>query len=176
MRRFLFAAMAAALTAFTPAVAQAPGWQTYAYNDLGFSLDFPSPPTRNDSSVDTPKGPIPSGFVSATKGSEVFGITIGDYSTANGGAPTDADSTADNAMNGVVKNRTVLARSSFDVPGGGGRESVSTADGLMVRTRIYYVMPHIYIVMAAASASGSQDVLYSGDYATYFASFRMLEK
>ncbi|HEY2068156.1 MAG TPA: hypothetical protein VGG48_01275 [Rhizomicrobium sp.] len=176
MRAVLFSVLAGMLAVFTPAAAQAPAWQSYSYGDLGFSVSLPDKPTRADSSVDTPRGTVPSSFISTSEGTLIFGITTSDYTTANGGAPTDAELTAQNAMNGILKERTVLTVSSFNVPGGAGRDSISTASGLMVRTRVYYMVPHIYIVMAAVPASQSQDALTSGDAAVYFSSFKMLPK
>ncbi|HEY2068157.1 MAG TPA: hypothetical protein VGG48_01280 [Rhizomicrobium sp.] len=176
MRAVLLAFVAGMLAVFTPAVAQAPAWQTYTYAELGYSIQLPVAPQRNDDPVVTPRGTMPSSFISSSYGALVFGLKTSNYTTATGGAPQDGGTTAQNAMNGVLQGRTVLTQSSFDVPDGGGRESISSANGLMVRTRIYYVTPRLFIVMAAIPDSQSQNFLTTGAAATYFNSFTLLPR
>jgi hypothetical protein len=180
MRAILCGALAAGLVCLSvaPSQAQAPAataaWQTYSYPDLHFSAAYPSTPARNDSKVDTAAGPTASSFVGAQSGSMVFGVTVGDYSAAGSTLATDPQTVAQAAMDGATGGRTVSSATSFAVPGGAGRETVSTGGGLLVRIRVYYRAPRVYIVMAGTLDEGHPEALQSADVARFYSSFNLM--
>ncbi|MBS0297514.1 MAG: hypothetical protein JSR45_14495 [Proteobacteria bacterium] len=182
MRLVLAAAVAALLSApvtahAAPAPATAsqtavPAWKTYAYRDLHYGADFPAEPARSEEIVKP--GPdqssLQSTFVVAQLGSSVFGVTTTDYSSAT--IVPDPAKLADHALNGVTSERTVMKTSSFEVPGGAGREAVASGGGLVVRVRIYAVNKRLYIVMAGTLDTAHPHVLDGGDAERFFASFK----
>jgi len=181
MRLVLAAAVAALLSgavpAFaapvqTPAPAAAPSWKTYAYPDLGYAADFPAEPARTEEIVKP--GPdqssLQSTFVAAQAGSSVYGVTSTDYSSAP--ILPDPAKLADHAINGALSERTVLKTSSFDVPGGAGREAIAVGNGLVVRVRVYAVNKRLYIVMAGTLDTAHPHIVEGGDAERFFTSFR----
>jgi opacity protein-like surface antigen len=182
MRAVLCGALAAGLISLSvaPSQAQAPTqasaqtWQTFPYADLHFSAPFPSAPARNDSKVDTVSGPAPSSFVGAQAGSMVFGVTVGDYSGIATTLASDPQTVAQAAMDGATRGRTVTSATSFAVPGGAGRETVSSGGGLLVRIRVYYHAPRVYIVMAGTLDEAHPEAVQGPDASRFYSGFTIL--
>jgi hypothetical protein len=64
-----------------------------------------------------------------------------------------------------------MKTSSFEVPGGAGREAIASGNGLVVRVRAYAVNKRLYIVMAGTLDTAHPHVLEGGDAERFFASF-----
>lgn len=182
MRLVLAATVAALLSGAAPAQAApapataaqapAPAWKTYAYPDLHYAADFPAEPARTEEIVKpgSDQSSLQSTFVAAQLGSSVYGVTTTDYSSAT--IAPEAAKLADHAITGALSERTVLKTSSFEVPGGAGREAVAIGNGLAVRVRVYAVNKRLYIVMAGTLDTAHPHVLDGGDAERFFASFK----
>ncbi len=171
----LLGALAAVAIAL-PATAQAPTWKTYPYPDLGFAADFPAEPVRQDDQAQTARGAVPTAFVGAEFGTRAFGVTSGNYANVSGGPVTDAGAVVEGAMGGVVRGRTVTAQSTFDVPGGAGKETLSRDGSSLMRVRVYYRAPRVYIVMAVTTDTMHPDLLQDATASRFFSAFTPLSQ
>jgi hypothetical protein len=131
-----------------PAVALAQEWKSYSYDDAGFAVQFPAPPSVEKSQFRTAAGgALPMTRYSARQDGIVFRIDVVDYSGAETlGANAIAD--AEKALGATGKVTVAIdARINRDF----GRElSIDGADGSRSAVALFYIDKHLIELIGQA--------------------------
>ncbi len=131
-----------------PAVASAEGWKVYSYPDAGFAVQFPTPPSVDQSAFRTSAGTtLPMTRYSARQDGIVFALDVVDYSNTNV-ATTNTIAETEKAFGAAGKVTVAIdARINREF----GRElSVDGADGGRSAVAIFFVNKHLYRLVGEA--------------------------
>jgi len=136
------------LAALLPVAARAQEWKVYPYPDPGFDIQFPAPPTVDQSTFRTPAGvslPMTRYFVRQDR--IVYSLNVVDYSTTS----ADATATIAETEKSFGASGKVTVAIDARVNRAYGRElSVTGADGSRSAVAVFFVNKHLYTLVGTA--------------------------
>ena len=166
------AAASAAPSGLGSLAADASAWATLAPSGEGFSLQMPSPPTKETTSYETTLGPAPASIWMCPRGA-ASGFYASHVSYPAGSLSAgDTKSVLDGALKGGMatqKDASVVEQADVTLAGHPGRTFTVTVTGGQIRGAVYLNGDEMYLLYAVYNPADPAAV---ADVATFLASFR----
>jgi hypothetical protein len=142
-------------------VAAAQAWKEYPYPDSGFAVQFPAPPTVEDSTYRAADGTsVKAQITSLRRGSSRFAVTVADFT----GKPLDDAALIAQAVDTLSKSGDVRLNIDARIARQFGKElSINNKDGSRTVAAVFSVNKKLYVLTAISMPpnveAGSGDLI-----------------